>query len=345
MSPIKIIESGTLTTIQDTGRYGYQKFGMPVAGAMDKFSLRAANSLVGNEQTEAALEFTISGPKMKFISASVVAITGGNFTPYLNECQMPAWQSFFVPEDSVLEIKSSSTGIRGYIAFEGGVKADQVLGSKSTYLQAKLGGYRGRKLKKNDIVKLEKEAKSRKYYERIFPEDFIPDIREDMRVRVILGPQENHFSERGIETFLNEKYSITSSSDRMGYRLKGAEIEHQNEACSNIISDGIPPGAVQVPGHKNPIIMLADRQTTGGYPKIATISSVDLDRLAQLKAGDKVHFSQINLETAHGLLKEREKAFENIEEKKISGIRDRYYRIEIANKFSYKVKVEELEDN
>ncbi len=342
MPAVKILKSGPLTTVQDEGRKGYQRFGMPVAGAMDKISYRAANLLAGNNRGAAVLEFTMEGPDLKFRSDSIISITGGDFSPRLNGCKIPMWQTIYVPAGARLKIGTVEAGLRGYIAFKGGLDIEEKMDSKSTYLKGKIGGYKGRKLQKDDLIKLNREVTTGEYCERIFPRQHIPEYKGHVEAGVILGPQDDHFTEKGIKAFLKERYSVTSQADRMGYRLEGPEINHRDEESADIISDGIPPGAVQVPGHKNPIIMMADRQTTGGYPKIASVTSVDLSRIAQLKPGETVSFKEVSLKEAQELLEEEENSFNEIEEREFKLKEDRFYRIKLEDR-SYNVRVEEKE--
>ncbi len=343
MNAAKILKPGPLTTVQDSGRRGYQRFGMPEAGAMDKFSFRTANLLVGNCAGTAVLEFTLEGPDLIVQKDSIIAITGGDFSPCLNSCQIPMWQSIYVSAGSRLEIGSVNRGLRGYIAFKGGIDVEEKMGSRSTYLKGGVGGFKGRKLQKGDLLKLGKKADRDEYIEASLPGSYIPKYTGHADTRVILGPQEDHFTESGVETFLRGEYTVTSQADRMGYRLEGPKILHRDEDSSDIISDGIPPGAVQVPGHEKPIIMMADRQTTGGYPKIATVISVDLPHIAQLKPGETLSFNEVSLKRAQKLLEKREQILDEIEKKKFKLTDDRFYRINVKDE-NFFVRVEEVEE-
>lgn len=341
MDVVKIHESGPLTTVQDKGRKGYQKFGMPVAGAMDLFSYRIANLLVGNDDGAAAMEFTLQGPKMEFLEETVIAITGAEAVPFLNNKPVPLWQSIFVAKGSILSFQGIKSGLRGYIAISGGINVPQILGSSSTYLRGNIGGFSGRKLEAGDIIKVNNSPlENCTDYKRLrLPEDLIPVIKQNETIRVILGPQDELFKKESIDTFLASDYEISAESDRMGYRLSGPIIEHKESA--DIISDGIPPGAIQVPGHGQPIIMLSDRQTTGGYAKIATVISTDLNTLAQLTPGSKIRFKPVTLEEAHNTLRVQEDIMGKIEEFDINIGPAKVYRVRVSGQ-EFTVRVEEV---
>jgi len=336
---IRIIEAGPLTTIQDKGRKGYQRFGMPVGGAMDLFSYTVANLLVGNNDGDAAIEFTLQGPKMEFLENAVIAITGADVTPLMDGKPIPMWQSIFVKKGSVISFGCLKTGLRGYIAVRGGIDVPLIMGSRSTYLRAKIGGLNGRKLAPGDVIKVYETSDCIPFKERKLPKHQIPQHKNEAEIRVILGPQDELFKRESIERFLSGVYEVTPQSDRMGYRLKGPVIEHQDSA--DIISDGIPPGAIQVPGHGQPIIMLADRQTTGGYAKIATVISADLSKIAQLKPGDKIKFTKTTLEEAKEAIIAQHKIFEELKTKPESVQPPKLYRIAVSGK-EFFVKVEEI---
>ncbi|GAB6087718.1 5-oxoprolinase subunit C family protein [Alkaliphilus crotonatoxidans] len=305
MSKITILKPGLLTTIQDQGRIGHQQYGVPQSGAMDLYSLELANLLVGNPRYEAGLELTLVGPAISFHDRRIFAITGADLDARLNGRPLRNYQSYMAQEGDVLEFTHALRGCRGYLAIQGGFAIESVMGSKSTYLRGGFGGYRGRALRSGDEIPLNSAQSQGEDWKRMIPPSLIPDYGNNVTLRVILGPEEEGFTAAGIETFLRGQYEVTSQSDRMGYRLMGPKIEHSNGA--DIISGGINMGAIQIPGEGNPIIMLADRQTTGGYTKIANVISVDLPYLAQLKPGDKISFKALTVEEAQKLFREREK--------------------------------------
>ncbi|MCK4258195.1 MAG: biotin-dependent carboxyltransferase family protein [Halanaerobiales bacterium] len=298
MKGIRVLEPGLLTTVQDMGRWGHQKEGMVVAGAMDTLSLQIANILVGNERNEACLEITFLGPKLEFETDTIIAITGADLQPKLNGMPIKDWRGIQVTRGSILEFRSIRSGCRAYLAVLGGFDLPLVMGSRSTYLRGKIGGVEGRQLKKGDLLSLRQVDLN---LEDFRPKCFFtqPKYEQKKWIRVVRGPQSDMFTEEGINTFFNSVYEATPASDRMGYRLKGSEITHHDG--SDIITDGIPFGGIQVSSNGMPIILMADRQTTGGYTKIGTIISVDLPLVAQSKQGDLLHFLEVSVEEAQDL--------------------------------------------
>ncbi|MGL5345851.1 MAG: biotin-dependent carboxyltransferase family protein [Peptostreptococcaceae bacterium] len=293
-----IVEGGLQTTIQDFGRVGYQEFGFSPCGALDKKSLAIANILVGNVENEAGIEITLIGPIMKFTKSNIIAITGGNLNPKINGKEVKMYKAVLVEKGDMLSFTNAINGARGYISFAGGLDVDCVMGSKSTNLKCKIGGLEGRELKKNDFI----EFTSPKDYLENFASRVInvnDRANKTIILRVILGPQDDAFTSEGLKTFLSSEYEITKEFDRMGCRLEGPEIEHKSS--SDIISDGIALGSIQIPATKKPIIMLNDRQTTGGYTKIGTIISVDIQKIAQCKVKDKIKFESVDVETAQNI--------------------------------------------
>lgn len=284
---------GLLTLIQDKGRIGYQKFGVPSSGVMDNYSYEIGNILVGNNGNEACLEVLMMGPEIIFDDESKIAITGADLGPMINDIKIDMWRSYIVKRGDRLSFKGIFSGARSYICFEGGIDAKEVMNSKSTYTRARIGGIEGRPIKVNDYINLNKRNN---YQNRILDLEYIPEYKSDITLRVIKGPQDDMFEDSEFEKLTTSEYIVTNECDRMGYRLEGEEIKHIQGA--DIISDGISFGAIQIPGHGKPIIMMADRQTVGGYSKIANVCTVDLPKLAQAKPGDKVKFEIISVESA-----------------------------------------------
>jgi len=337
---IFIRNSGLLTTVQDLGRYKYQAFGVSVSGAMDQRSLRLANLLVGNDVDEAGLEVTMLGPTIEFMEDNVIAITGGDLMPQLNNVGISMNTALVCHKGDVLSFKGIKSGSRAYIAFAGGLSVPNVMGSKSTYTKASIGGFKGRKLEKGDEIGFENpKASIHNLSKRTL--NINNQFSNDINLRVIMGPQEDYFTEEGLNTFLNSTYIVSNEFDRMGCRLEGEKIQHKKDG--NIISDGIAFGAIQVPSHGTPIIMLADRQTVGGYTKIANIISVDLPKLAQAKPGDKISFLNVSVEEAQNLyikeLKDLEKLKEEFSIENKNNVT--FYKIKLNNKI-YDVSVEKL---
>ena len=295
---IQIINGGFLTTIQDMGRYGYQETGMSVSGVMDTRAASLANILVGNDTNEAVIEITMMGPTMKFTEDEIIAVTGGDLGAKLDGTPLPRYEAVSVKAGQTLSFMGLYGGSRAYIAFAGGLDIPVVMGSRSTNLKSKIGGYEGRKLGAGDSIGFRAPAAwlpnmaERRYELPSFPS-------KERTLRVVMGPQDDCFTEKGIETFLTGTYTISNEYDRMGCRMEGDVIEHKNGG--DIITDGISFGAVQVPSHGNPIVMMADHQTTGGYTKIANVISVDLPVLAQCMPGMKIHFQKVTVDEAQDL--------------------------------------------
>ncbi len=299
---ILVRQGGMLTVLQDLGRYQYRQYGMPTAGAMDQFSYRVGNLLVENPENYASLEITLIGPDLLFQKESMVAITGAPMKPQLNGREIPMWQSIPVCKGDVISFAELETGCRSYMAVAGGFDLPPVMGSLSTYLRAGIGGYQGRQLKQGDLLPLTRETGGEQGSIRYrYPEHLIPPYPAAQVLRVVLGPQQNFFTAASIRTFLNSEFEIDSTSDRMGCRLNGPTLKHRQKA--EILSDGLIPGSVQVPGHGNPIVMLSDCPTSGGYPKIATVISADLPKIGQLKPGDRLAFQRVSLKAAHSAYK------------------------------------------
>ena len=298
MATVIVHTAGLLTTVQDRGRYGYQKFGMPVSGAMDVFSLELANLLVGNDPGDACLEATISGPGLEFTSATWIAITGADMDPHLNGQGIPMNTAVDVRQGDRLGFRGLRSGCRSYIAFAGGIAVPPVMGSRSTYLRAGIGGFNGRAFIPGDELPLGEPIDNPRL--KKIPEGLIPEYKHEQTIRIISGPEAHYFEVAGLRSFLSTEYTVTAQSDRMGYRLSGEPISHK-EGMTNITSAGISLGTIQIPGDGQPIILMADRQTSGGYSRIANVITVDLTLLAQMQPGDNIRFQETILYIAHRL--------------------------------------------
>ncbi len=312
MNTIEVQEGGLFTTVQDLGRYGYQRYGVPVAGAVDPFALRVANVLVGNEEGAAGLEITLAGPKLRFLADTVIAVTGGDLDPRLDDGQAAMWQAVAVSRGAVLSFGKPRDGLRAYLAVAGGIDLPPVLGSRSTYVRSGLGGLNGRPLRAGDRLATASEEPAAQPVGRKLPREHVPSYGNSHALRVVLGPQDDAFTPEGIRTFLSAEYTATHQSDRVGYRYQGPQIRHKGGA--DIISDGVPFGAVQVTGDGLPIVLLADRGTTGGYTKIAAVISVDLAGVAQASPGDTTYFREVTLEEAHLALREQEQVVRDLKD-------------------------------
>jgi len=343
MTIMKILKPGMYTTIQDIGRYNYQKSGMSVSGAMDQFSLRVANILVGNMDSEACLETTLFGLKIKFVGDALIAVTGGNLMPMINNKAIDMWSGVKVLDGDELSFGTAKSGCRSYISIERGIDVPEVMGSKSTYVKGKVGGFEGRMLRTGDEIKIGCAGEDDFTNIKRLPIELIPSYCKDNIVRVVMGPQDDYFTAEGINTFFHCEYKVTSEADRMGYRLSGPKIDHK--ASADIISDGITMGSVQIPGDGAPIIMMADRQTTGGYTKIATIITPDINIVGQLKPGDSIRFKLISIEEAHRIYRKYMKDFdsirESVEKLGLSTISGKRLKVRVNNK-EYEVIVEEI---
>lgn len=300
---IEIIRPGPLATIQDRGRLGYQHMGVPVSGAMDLCAMRIGNALVGNDQYEACIEVTFGGLEAVFLKKTLFAVTGPNEKATLNDFTIPSWTAMYAAKGDRLILERSATGGRDYLFLEGGVDVPVVLGSKSTYLRGRFGGMNGRPLRKGDILHTGKPGGK---IVRNHPWSLIPPYSQQLILRVVLGPQDDCITEEGLNAFTSGIYRLTDRADRMGCALKGPRITHQKGP--DIISDGIALGAVQVPGSGQPMILLADRPTTGGYVKIATVISQDISLIAQAAPGAEVRFSPIPLLKAREIYLKKEYA-------------------------------------
>ena len=337
MGVIEVIEPGLLTTVQDLGRFGYLRHGVPVSGAMDPVALRLANLLVGNPEDEACLEVTLSGPRLRFRSSAVIAVTGADLSPSINGSPIQTWASAVVEQGDVLSFGGQESGTRAYVAVGGGLDVPVVMGSKSTFMKAGIGGFEGRALKAGDMLMTRLPDSSGRTSERRIPRGLVPDYDSSMPIRVILGPQDDRFTEAGLDTLLGEAFTVSAQSDRMGYRLQGPKVEHVSGP--DIISDGIPFGGVQVSGDGQPIVLMADRGTSGGYTKPATVISADLGKVAQRMPGDEMRFQKVTLEEAHEALKEQESGVERVKEYLDAPVSGRRYTITVDGE-AFEVDVE-----
>ena len=292
---IEVVKPGLLTTVQDEGRPGFRAFGMPVAGALDQRAYALANLLAGNPPGAATLEMTLLGGVFRFDRDAYVGIAGADMVPALDGASVPSWSGFLVRAGSVLAFSSARDGARCYLAVRGGIDVPLVLGSRSTYTRARVGGLHGRSLAAGDALPCGPSS-LRDAAPRRLPARAVPRYGRELRLRVLLGPQDDRFLPEGVATFLEAAYTVTNRNDRMGYQLEGPVIRHRGGP--DIVSDALLPGAVQVPGSGTPFVMTADSQTVGGYAKIATVIAPDLDALAQAKRGDVVRFARCSVEAA-----------------------------------------------
>jgi len=265
---------------------------------MDREAFLLANRLVGNADDAAGLECTLIGPRIEFADERWVAVTGAAMPVTLNGTTMPRWAAFEVGAGDILRLGPAASGVRAYIAVSAGIDTPPALGSRATYLRGRLGGWQGRALRKGDELPLGPPAGGAPAEVR---GQFIPDYTREPTVRVVLGPQDDRFTRRGVAALFESPYEMTPHSDRMGARLRGARIEHTHG--HDIISDGVALGGIQVVGDGQPIVLLVDRQSTGGYTKIGTVCSFDIGRVGQVKPGQRLSFTRVTVAEAHELLR------------------------------------------
>lgn len=305
MSRLVVVSCGPGTTIQDNGRFGWQRFGLGPAGAMDRLSLAIANALAGNGPGAGGIEMALGGGRFRVEDGPArIAVTGADQVVKVDGKVVPPLAAVTVPAGHIIDIGPARAGRFGYLAIAGGLGVPLQLGSMALHLRAGIGGIEGRGLREGDSLPLLLASPP--------GEDLsaAQDIARDTGpIRVILGPQADYFSETGIATFLTEPYTVTPQADRMGTRLSGPKIEHSAKGY-NIVSDGIATGSVQVPGMGEPLVLLADRQTTGGYPKIATVITADLGRLAQMAPGTSFTFKAVSRAEAVAALRRQVDAVE-----------------------------------
>ncbi|HHT7190560.1 TPA: biotin-dependent carboxyltransferase family protein [Bacillus cereus] len=315
---VEVLHAGMFTTVQDLGRSHYQRYGVPVGGAMDQSALRLINLLVGNEENEAGLEMTIMGPKLLIKKTTLLAIGGADMEPLLNGERIPLWRPILAEEGSMLCLGKAKHGCRAYVTFAGGIHIDRTMGSKSTYIRAAIGGIEGRMLKKGDYFQIGAGSEMANCFiqnlqeeERVkmkwaISNNTLPKYKKHPKLRIITDFEYNQFTEKSKESFFTKEYKVSNYADRMGYRIEGEILNRIEE--KEILSSPVTFGTIQVPNGGQPIILMADRQTTGGYPRIGNVISVDLPLLAQLKPGDYVSFEKVTIEEAEQLYIEQEES-------------------------------------
>jgi biotin-dependent carboxylase-like uncharacterized protein len=305
---LSVIEPGLLTSVQDLGREGYHDIGIPPSGAMDSFALRAGNLILKNPIGEAGLEMTAQGGTFEILRDSVIAFTGGDLEATVNGDTLPRWEAVRVKSGDVLSFGFVKNGCRGYLCVAGGIDVPVILGSKSTYVMGRMGGYRGRALRKGDKLAVgePRESLEKIVGRRLHPDAIPPDTREK-EIRVVLGPQDDYLSPEGIQDFFESQWRVSSKANRMGYRFQGgpdvkwADKAHTDIGGPNpdtIIDDGIPLGGIQRPGGVEPIVLLVDGPSAGGFVKIGCVIRADIDRLGQAKTADPIRFKKVTLDEA-----------------------------------------------
>jgi antagonist of KipI len=307
-----VTRAGFLTSVQDLGRTGFRQFGVSTSGALDSFALRVANLLVGNDEGAAALEITLGGFQVRFEDERIVAWCGGEFDVQIGSRVLPAGHVAHLQAGDELKFGRAQIGCRCWLAISGGIDVPVVLGSRSTDLRANFGGLEGGRLPDGDVIPLSEWPGSPTPATAISswsaPHDWISPARRGPILRFIRGIDWERFNASTLQRFTSEAFSVSPDSDRMGVRFDGPELKRENE--SDLISEAVAPGTIQVPPSGKPILLLGDCQTIGGYPKIAHVITVDLGIAAQLRAGDGVRFFEVSLQDAHRLLLERQRDLE-----------------------------------
>jgi 5-oxoprolinase (ATP-hydrolysing) subunit C len=295
---LEVVEPGVANSVQDFGRFGYRAIGVPVSGAADPWLLAAANQLLDNRHDATGIEISLLGPRLRVVSGSARLALAGEvggrvFRANGSVHEQPPWQSATVRAGDMLQVGGVAQGI-AYLAVSGGVDVPPQLGSRSTYARARLGGIDGRPLARGDHLRC--SAAAGKAWLEYRADGPLPI--EEGPLRVVLGPQDDYFTRAALQTFLAEPYTVTRDADRMGMRLHGPLLRHRPAKGADIVSDGVVPGAIQVPANGQPIVLLADCQTVGGYPKIATVIRADLHRLAHLRPGQQLRFAGVTIDEA-----------------------------------------------
>ena len=310
---MKILDPGLMTTVQDLGRFGFQQDGIPSSGAMDPQALSIANTLVGNAANEAGLELTLKGPTIEFRHDAVISICGADLSPEIADVGLPNWRAIFVMEGTVLRFGEAVWGCRAYLAVAGGIDVPEIMNSKSTYLRAAVGGFEGRVLRAGDSLAVgsarTRVASGARFgplpfalaEQRVLPADAMTLYELNRPVRVLRGPHFDMFDDRERNVFMKEAFKVSTSSDRMGYRLAGPLLDSSER--EELVSSAVLAGTVQVPPSGEPIVLMADRQTTGGYPVIGIVATADLPRVAQMRPGDDVRFAEVSLQRAQVALR------------------------------------------
>jgi antagonist of KipI len=289
---LQVLAPGLLTTVQDRGRIGFGRFGVAPSGALDSVAMRVGNLLVDNPEAEAVLELTLPGFKATILSDAVAALTGADLGLHINGKPFGPWRSYRLYPGDILSLETLNSGCRSYLALGGGLQVPVVLGSRSTNLSSEFGGLDGRPLRSGDILKADSPRHYLHAAGRKFDLNTIPSYRNYWELRVVMGPQDDHFIEEACEKFLTADYQVSPKSDRTGIRLQGPRATVREGHAESIISEGIIAGAVQVPGDGQPIIVLGET-VSGGYRKIATVISADLHLLGQVLPGDRVRFQAV----------------------------------------------------
>lgn len=318
---MKVVQPGLLTTVQDLGRTGYQKIGVPACGAMDALALGFANALVRNDDGAAALELTLRGPTLEFERDCLIAVAGSRIEATIADVKVDAWRALLVTRGSVVKLGAVRSGCRSYLAVAGGIDVPEVMGSRSTYVRAGIGGHEGRALRAGDRLRIgPPSTKARATMatagahlgplpfalsDRRIDPDLLALYSGGDEIRFVAGPHFELLDDHDRQLLSSQRFEVSTRSDRMGYRLEGSPLG--SAAGHDLVSTAVVAGTVQVPPNGQPIVLMADRQTTGGYPMVAQVITADLPRVAQLKPGDQIRLQQVDLQDAQQALRQRDR--------------------------------------
>ena len=315
---VTAIRAGFLTSVQDLGRAGFREFGVSPGGALDPHALRVANLLVGNDESDAGLEITFGGLRLRFSDSRIVAWSGGEFSAHVGSAPLSAGHAALIRAGEEFSIGAPAMGCRGWVAISGGIEVPPILGSRSGDLKAGFGGMNGRPLRDGEefspgknstrATRLIEELRTMKIAPWKPPHDWSSTARREPVLRFVRGTDTGCCVPRALEIFSSERFFVSPDSDRMGVRLDGARLERRDDV--DLLSEAVAPGTVQVPPSGKPILLLNDCQTIGGYPKIAHVITIDLGMAAQLRTGDSVRFREVSLVDAHRALFDRERDLE-----------------------------------
>lgn len=295
MSGFKVLQPGLLTLIQDAGRFGHHRIGLTTGGPLDALAFRWANRLVDNPINTTALEISIGGLVLEAQTDAQIVLAGAEMPLKINGAEQDRWHAHQIKSGDRIEVGFSTQGARAYLAVSGGFDVEHSFSSSATVTREGIGGFTGEKLQQGDVLNCKPSEEHRGFR---LPEQHRPDYSDGISLRVITGYQQHAFSDYQKRLFFSSEYTVTDRADRMGYRLEGPEVK---PAFDGILSEGICHGAIQIPADGQPIVLLNDRQTIGGYPKIGSMISMDTARMAQLLPGSKIHFEEITIDDAHNL--------------------------------------------
>ncbi|MDX1808207.1 MAG: biotin-dependent carboxyltransferase family protein [Sulfurospirillaceae bacterium] len=298
MSSFKVLAGGLLSLIEDFGRFGLCDKGISNSGVMDEYAYQIANNLLQNPPNTNCIEITLGGLKLECDDSCTISVTGADAKFSINSQEVGIWRTHNIKKGDILEFKFAKEGVRSYLCVKGGFNIAKELGSNSTTVKEGIGGLNGTGLQKDDI--LEFTQTKIQSYNTLFKHDLVPVYEDNLTLRVVLGYQDSYFDDQEIEKFFSQTYTISPENNRMGYKLKSEPIACQ---IDGIISEGISFGAIQIPKDGQPIILLKDRQTIGGYPKIGSVLPIDCFKLAQMKTGSTLRFEKIGIKDAQNKMK------------------------------------------